>query len=247
MVRNVDYDTRKRAVLAATINQYIKEAVPVASEDIAAEFALSSATIRNIFADLEEAGFLKHPYTSGGRIPTHKGYRYYVDFLISQADLLEDEKERITNEYRREIEKIDELLDKTSEILSTITHYAGIVSFLDWQDRFFFKGVSFILEQPEFKDVSLIQALIKILEDKQRLLAIVNREFKEKVKIYIGEELDCAEINNCALAVSRYSIKNRPQGRLAVLGPMRMEYRHIIPALEYVSEVLTETLSEGFK
>ena len=83
MVRNVDHESRKRAILAATINRYIQDALPVASEDIAKEFALSSATIRNIFAEMEEEGYITHPYTSGGRIPTDKGYRYYVDFLIS--------------------------------------------------------------------------------------------------------------------------------------------------------------------
>ena len=76
MVRNVDYQSRRKEVLACTINRYIKTAAPVASEDIAAEFSLSSATIRNIFADLEKEGFLTHPYTSGGRIPTQNGYRY---------------------------------------------------------------------------------------------------------------------------------------------------------------------------
>ena len=84
MVRVVDSEARKRLVLEAAINKYIREAEPIPSEDIASDFDLSSATIRNIFAELEEEGYLRHPYTSGGRIPTDKGYRYYVDFLISQ-------------------------------------------------------------------------------------------------------------------------------------------------------------------
>lgn len=79
MVRTVDYNSRKKAVLHTAINRYIKNALPVASDEIAQEFDLSSATIRSIFVDLEEAGFLKHPYTSGGRIPTDKGYRYYLE------------------------------------------------------------------------------------------------------------------------------------------------------------------------
>lgn len=137
MVRNVDYESRRKAVLAATINKYIKEAIPVASEDIAQDFDLSSATIRNIFAELEEDEYLTHPYTSGGRIPTNNGYRYYVDFLISQMGLLETEKERIICEYKKEINHLEEALEKTSELISTITHYAGIVSFLEWEDRFF--------------------------------------------------------------------------------------------------------------
>lgn len=249
MVRTVDYETRRRAILQATINKYIQEASPVASEDIASDFDLSSATIRNIFAELEESGYLAHPYTSGGRVPTHKGYRYYVDFLISQMpacrlgrELKELEKESIVKEYESRINRLEDALEKTSEVLSMVTHCAGIVSSLDWQDRFLYKGISFILEQPEFKDSTRIRLLIKIIEDKRRLLNIINQDVKERVRIYIGDELGCSEMDSCALAVSNYYVKNKPQGRLAVLGPMRMEYKHVIPTLEYISEVLTEVL-----
>ena len=244
MVRNVDYETRRRAVLAATINRYIKDALPVSSEDIAKNFDLSSATIRNIFVELEDTGYLTHPYTSGGRIPTDKGYRYYVDSLLSQIELLDEEKECIVKEYERKTRRLEDVLDKTSEIISMVTHYAGICSFLDWKDKFFYKGISFILEQPEFHHIDRIRLLLKIFEEKELLLNIINRDFREKVKIYIGKELDCAEIEECALVISSYCIKSQPKGRIAVLGPKRLEYKHIIPALEFISEVLTETLDK---
>lgn len=242
MVRNVDYESRRRAVLAATIDRYIKDAQPVASEDIAKDFDLSSATIRNIFVELEEAGYLTHPHTSGGRLPTNKGYRYYVDFLTSQMQLLDEEKEHILKGYKSQIKRLEDTLEETSELISAVTHYAGIVSFLEWQDRLFYKGISRILEQPEFRDFEKIRLLLKIVEDKQHLLEIINRDFEGKVKVYIGQELDCPEMENCSLVISGYRINNRPSGRLAVLGPQRMEYNHIIPALEYISDVLTEVL-----
>lgn len=242
MVRTVDYDSRRRAVLAATINRYIKDAEPVASEDITRDFNLSSATIRNIFAELEETGYLTHPHTSSGRVPTDKGYRYYVDFLVSQMDLIEEEKASILKEYKQEINRLEDILEDTSEIISSMTHSAGLVSFLEWQDKFFYRGISFILEQPEFQDLKRMRYLIKVLEEKVHLLSILNRDFSERVKVYIGEELGCPEMDNCALLVSRYQIKNKPLGRIAVLGPMRMEYKHTIPVLEYISEILTETL-----
>ncbi|MFA5115021.1 MAG: DeoR family transcriptional regulator [Candidatus Omnitrophota bacterium] len=244
MVRNTDYESRRRAVLASTINRYIKDATPVASDDIAEEFHLSPATIRNIFSELEENGYITHPYTSGGRIPTNKGYRYYVDFLLSEIELLNEEKDSIVREYRSQIRKLDDVLEKTSEILSGITHYAGIVSFLQWHDRLFYRGISFILEQPEFQDVTRMRLLINMIEGKKSLLDIVNRDFEGKVKVYIGEELGYPEIKNCSLAVSSYSVKKKPSGRVAVLGPMRMQYQHIIPTLHYVSDVLTEALED---
>ncbi len=243
MVRNVDYESRKKSILAVTINRYIQNASAVASEDIAKEFGLSSATIRNIFAEMEEAGYLTHPYTSGGRIPTNKGYRYYVDFLVSEMQLLDAEKESIINGYKRAINRLEDALEETSEVISAITHYTSIVSLLDWQDKFFYRGVSFILEQPEFQDSTRVKLLIKMLEEKRNLLNIINQEFNDKTKIYIGEELGCQEMNNYSLVVARYNLKDKPCGSIAVLGPMRMEYRHIVPALEYVSEVLSEVLN----
>lgn len=242
-MRNTDYNSRRKSILNSAINRYIKNAVPVASEDIAEEFDLSSATIRNIFSELDASGYLKHPYTSGGRVPTDKGYRYYVDFLLQQIELLDDEKKRIMKEYRKKIRRLDDALENTSEVISDITHYAGIVSFLEWQDKIFYRGISRILDQPEFKDIDKIRLLVKLIEDKERLLNIINRDFSGKVKIYIGSELGCPEMDNCSLIVTTYKLKDQPSGRLAVLGPMRMEYNHIIPALEYISDVLTDVLS----
>jgi len=242
MVKNVDYESRRRAVLSAAINKYIRKAGPVASEDIAESFDLSPATIRNIFAELEEAGYLTHPYTSGGKIPTDKGYRYYVDFLNSQIDLLDDEKNKIMREYKKGIRKLEDALEETTEVISETTHYAGIVSFLEWQDRLFYKGLSRILEHPEFKDSQKIRLLISALEEKQHLLEIINRDFNDKVKVYIGHELGCPEMADCSLVVSSYKRKKKTQGKIAVLGPARMEYEHIIPALAYISDVLSDFL-----
>ncbi len=244
MKHNVDYNSRKKSILNSAINRYIKNALPVASDDISEEFDLSSATIRNIFSELEESGYLKHPYTSSGRIPTNKGYRYYVDFLIQQMELMDDEKQRILKDCKRKMHRLDDALENTSEVISEITHYTGIVSFLEWQDRLFYKGISRIIDQPEFKDADKIRLLIKLMEDKSRLLDIVNRDYTGKVKVYIGNELGWPEMESYSLIVTTYKLKNQPYGRLAVLGPMRMEYNHIIPALEYISDVLTNVLRE---
>jgi heat-inducible transcriptional repressor len=70
----------------------------------------------------------------------------------------------------------------------------------------------------------------------------IKSDFDERIKVYIGQELGCPEMENCSLVISSYRINNRLSGRVAVLGPQRMEYNHIIPALEYISDVLTTVL-----
>ena len=242
MTRTIDYDNRRRMVLAETINRYIKNAAPVSSIDIAKDFGLSPATIRNIFSELEGSGYLTHPHTSAGRIPTQKGYRYYVDLLNTEIELLDDEKNCVVRHYQQEAQRLEDALEKTSEVLSMITHYTSIVSFLEWHDKILYKGISLALEQPEFQDMTRIRLLLKLLEEKESLLDIINRDFNEKVRVYIGHETGYEQMDNYSLVVSSYSVKNKPSGRLAVLGPVRMEYKHIIPALEYVSDVLSDVL-----
>lgn len=243
MVRSVDFQSRRKAVLAAAIDRYIQNALPVASDSIADEFDLSSATIRSIFADLEKEGYITHPYTSGGRVPTEKGYRYYVDFLLSQMELFEEEKRRIEDEYHKVIKEIELVLEATSEVISEITRNAAIVYFHDRQDRFFYRGLSQMLEQPEFEDSKRARMLIRFIEDRDRLLELINRSVEDKVSVYIGKELDVPEMDSCSLVVSGFQRNNKPSGRLAVLGPARMRYARVIPAMEYISDMLGEVLS----
>lgn len=243
-MRITDYETRKKDILAAAIDTYVENAIPVSSEALARDYSfdLSSATIRNVLAELEELGFLTHPHTSAGRVPTEKGYRYYVNYLMKEINLLENEKCRIESEYRKSIQELENLLDRTSAVLSDLTHCTGIVSFRDWQDRLFYKGASFMLEQPEFSNLERIRQILRMLEEKQKLTEIINRDLEKKIEIYIGSEIHCQEIDDCALVMSAYKYKNKPSGRIAVLGPKRMKYAKAVSAVEYLSDLITELL-----
>jgi transcriptional regulator of heat shock response len=244
-MRNVDYNERKRKVLSATIDAYIKNADPISSEGLSADFECSSATIRNILAELEEEGYLTHPYTSSGRVPTDKGYRYYVDFLLNQIALLEDEKGYLSKELKKEKRKLEDTLEHTSKLISASAKNASIVSFLDWDDKIFFDGTSFVLDQPEFEDLRRTRKLVKLfLEDKQKLIELVNRNAGDNIKIYIGAELCYPEVEDCSLIVSSYKSHENTKGRIAVLGPKRMEYARYISLLDYFSLLLGELVEE---
>jgi transcriptional regulator of heat shock response len=245
-MRTIDHEVRRREVLAAVIDAYVKNASPVSSETLVRDFKmdLSPATVRNVLAELEELGYLTHPHTSAGRIPTQSGYRYFVNNLMGEIGLIEAEKYRIESDYHRNIGELEQILDETSRLISEMTHYAGIVSFSDWQHRIFYKGTSFMLEQPEFRDLSKIRHLLAVLEEKEQLLGIINRDLKERIAIYIGSEIACSEIDDCSLIVSSYKVKDRPSGRLAVLGPIRMQYGKTVSTLEYLSEQLSAMLKD---
>src|SRR3989338_11285351 len=94
VAKQADYQIRKDRVLAIVVDEYVKNVSPVGSQLLVERYRLdlSPATVRNILAELEEEGFLMHPHTSAGRIPTQRGYRYYVDHLIEEIQLLNEEK-----------------------------------------------------------------------------------------------------------------------------------------------------------
>jgi len=118
-------DDRKLRILQAIIDDYIHSAEPVGSRTIAKkhELGLSSATIRNEMADLEDMGFLEQPYTSAGRVPSDKGYRLYVDQLMQIDELSETDAEKIRNAMDIKINELSQLIRNASVVMSKFTKY----------------------------------------------------------------------------------------------------------------------------
>ena len=243
--RRVDYyQERKDLVLGIVVNEYIKTIGPVSSGFIAQGYHMdiSPATIRNILAELEQEGYLTHPHTSAGRIPTQLGYRYYVDHLMHEIQLLGDEKERIKAAYQKEVKDLEFLLEKTSQVISDFTQYTSIISVDGWNDKIFCKGTSYVVGYPEVQDFSKIRDILRALEEKENILSIINRDLERNINIFIGHELAYSEMNNCSLAVSRYQSEHGPSGRIALLGPTCMNYERVVSTLEYFSQLMSEVL-----
>jgi heat-inducible transcriptional repressor len=120
---------RQRLILNAIIDNYIHSAEPVGSRTISKreDIGFSSATIRNEMADLEELGYLEQPHTSAGRVPSTKGYRFYVDNLIQPQHLTEQELSNIKNVFAERINHMEQVIESTASILSQVTNYTAIV------------------------------------------------------------------------------------------------------------------------
>jgi len=122
-------EERARRVLAAIVRDYIHGGEPVGSNVIARrpEVDVSSATVRGVMADLEEMGYLEKPHTSSGRIPTSRGYRYYVDTLLRVKPPLPEEREQIERRAH-EATQLETLMANASRVLHSLTHHAGVVA-----------------------------------------------------------------------------------------------------------------------
>ncbi|MBO4556669.1 MAG: heat-inducible transcription repressor HrcA [Elusimicrobiales bacterium] len=131
-----DARNRKEKILNWVVFNYVNTGRPVSSDIITKEggFNVSSATIRNVLKELEEEGFLFQPHTSGGRIPTDKGYRAYVDNVSRMQRMASQEKERLEREYERRIEQLDGFLKHTSRMLSEMSQCAGFVMSADTEN-----------------------------------------------------------------------------------------------------------------
>ena len=122
-------DERTRRVLAAIVRDYIQGGEPVGSHAIARrpDVDVSSATVRSVMADLEEMGYLEKPHTSAGRVPTTRGYRYYVDALLRVKPPLPEEREQIERRAH-EATQLDALMTNASRVLHSLTKHAGVVA-----------------------------------------------------------------------------------------------------------------------
>ncbi len=122
-------DERKKKVLQAIVEEYVNTAEPVSSNLLTQKDELnnySSATIRNEMADLEKAGYLEKTHTSSGRIPSEKGYRYYVDELLRDDNISLEEIKYISDKLETKVNEIEDLTKIATSTLSEITHYTTL-------------------------------------------------------------------------------------------------------------------------
>jgi heat-inducible transcriptional repressor len=219
---------RTLQILSALIQDFVETGNPVASKKLltSGEFNISSATIRNEFALLEEIGFIRSPHISAGKIPTEKGYRFFVDELIEGDQKSVNE---LQNVFKKHIETYQ--LEKTKETISDslriMSQISGNVAFASINnDRTFYLGLSNVLRAPEFMaNPEKAAQVIEVLEGRDKFQAMLQQiDIEEgQVKIFIGNENILEEVNSCAMIVAPLKTK-WAEGHIGILGPMRMRY-----------------------
>ena len=338
----MDLDARKQKILQAIIQDYISSAEPVGSRTIARKYDLgvSAATIRNEMFDLEMMGYLEQPHTSAGRIPSLKGYRFYVDCLLEPTKITDAEKQFVCAWFQDKVSSVDQIFQSTAKVLARITHNVTLVMasqrlnsklkyirFLPLDERraimivvtdtgqvenclyprpagaslddlniiaqrltnylagmamdhidektieafhetivddvelyrlafrsmgqalhkgqqFYKGGTMELLNKPEFKDVDKAKSLFTMLEEQDVVANILHDEGEgEAVTVRIGEEAKLSPINDCSIIEATFTDHDVVLGKLAVLGPARMEYAKIIGLLDFMKQNVTHMLA----
>lgn len=235
---------RKEEVLELIIDQYIDSAEPVGSRQISRKLGLSSATIRNVMSDLEEEGYITHPHTSAGRIPTDKGYRYYITALMHRRNLTHNVVKMVEAQYKHRVATLEDVLEKTSHLISSLTNYVGITMVPD-VEKVYLDGASHLIEQPEFHDLSKLHNVFKCLEDRVSILKLLcDGQEDERLTIHIGKENRTSSLSDCSIVTRGYKIKGKKSGKLGVIGPKRMVYERVIPMVEYLADTVSNILCD---
>jgi len=228
----VTLSERKELLLKLVIENFVKTADPVGSAFLAdrSQLGLSGATLRNELRELEEAGYLTHPHTSAGRIPTEQGYQYYIDHLM-----------QIIPVHKAVKESLDDLAQKSQDTVKKIkfiakyiglhAHLAVIVG-LD-EDSLYYTGLTNLFAQPEFRDYAQamnVSAVFDHLED--RVVDLIRYARGSQPKILLGQG------NPLGHACGSVIISCATRGFFAVTGPMRMEYGKMVGILSYVQKLI---------
>ena len=139
-----DLDTRAREVLREIIMQHVATGEAISSRSLAkcGRFQLSPASLRNVMADLEDLGYLQHPHTSAGRVPTDRGYRFFIDNLMRSRTLSQREREMIDDQVSHANE-IDEVLHLASRVLSRLSDQVGVI-FMPTLLQFTIRSMDFV-------------------------------------------------------------------------------------------------------
>jgi len=333
---------REREVLRAVIHEYIATGDPVGSSQLVRkpEFDVSAATMRNVMADLEELGYIEKPHTSAGRVPTDRGYRFYVDSLLKLREPGPLQREMIEHGISRE-GSTEETFQDASKVLHFITRHAGVVltprpsatvfhriefvrlredrvlailvgqngqvqnklltlefaitseelvraanylnellrevpledirsrilAQMDQErslydalmakalklgfaatdihptERVLIEGAGSFLEAPEFADIDRMRALFRALEEKDKLLQLLDRVQRAgEMQIFIGAESEFSSAGEVSVIASPYGAQERLLGTVGVIGPTRMNYRRVIPLVRLTAQVLSRVL-----
>jgi heat-inducible transcriptional repressor len=336
---------REKEVLRAVVQEYITTGGPVGSQQLTrkAEFDVSSATMRNVLADLEELGFLEKPHTSAGRVPTDRGYRFYVDTLVKLRDPTPRDRELIHAGLVLD-SNLEDILSEASRVLHSLTRHAGVVltprpdaavfqriefvrlredrvlailvgqngqvhnkaltvdfpltsdelikasnylsellcevpleearerirvemdqeqalynaltakalrlgaaaTDLQTPERVLIEGTGSFLEQPEFADVERMRALFRALDEKHKLLHLLDRVQRTKeMHVFIGAESEFSAAGDVSVIASPYGSHEQVLGTVGVIGPTRMDYRRVIPLVNFTAQVLSRVLEKA--
>lgn len=229
---------RQTQLLKMIVEEYANTSTPVGSKSLvqSQQLEVSSATIRNEMANMITNGYLEQPHTSAGRIPTTLGFRYYIDNLLEEVPLPVLQEVAIKQKLWQERHEVSRLFRQVVLGLSELTKHLTVLVSKDGETAH--AGSSYILDHPEFHDIDVTKKVLSLLDDSASLEKIFSMPAEEKeVHVLVGQETQMENFDPCAVVFSPFDT-GKKKGFLAVVGPNRINYPEVIPAVKYFTSIL---------
>jgi heat-inducible transcriptional repressor len=230
---------RQQQILRSIVEQYAEVASPVGSSLLAKLYGVSSATIRAEMAELERLGFIMQPHTSAGRVPTDRGYRFYVNSLAEEKEVLPvaARAERALNARVQDAGMPERTIRNAVDTLVELTHNLGIATI---GNQLYMSGLGNLFGQPEFIQPGQVQQVAQLLDNLEPWL----REAapNEPLNVYIGRENPIGRTAGCSLIISRFQSPYSDNSYIGVLGPTRQNYRDVTNLVRRTGQTLEEVL-----
>ena len=242
---------RQEALLRAIITDYTVSAKPVSSGQLAErkDLDVSPATVRNDMAVLEEAGFLQQPYTSAGRIPTEKAWRWYVQQIDEGNKVNRKNQERLQTVAHTHRDSEQDMLRQLAKTLADVADETIIIAF--GKTDTYYTGLSNLFQQPEFEDVDELQNLSRVVDHLDVVMARLFERIRGDVQILVGTENPISP--QCGTLLVRYDLPRRQAGSvgpeqrsglIGILGPLRQDYSGHMALLRFTQSLLN-TVEHG--
>jgi heat-inducible transcriptional repressor len=233
---------RQIKLLGTIIEQYAEVAAPVGSVTLAKLFGVSSATIRSEMVKLEDLGYIRQPHTSAGRIPTDKGYRFYVNLLTETRDdeatpQFDRSARAIDARVAGHVDRTDRAIRSAVDSLVDLTHNLGLATI---GDQLYISGMGNLFAQPEFASTEHVQQIARLLDNLEPWLREASPN--EPLNVYIGAENPIGKSSGASLIISRFRSPYSDRSYIGVLGPTRQDYARVMRLVRHTGAMLEEVL-----
>lgn len=236
-----DLTQRQIEILKSLIEEYIETAEPVGSETLEKKHSLSAspATIRNEMVKLTDYGYLKKTHISSGRVPTAAAMKFYVKQLMKEKELSVAEEVGVK-------EKVWDVRDKEREFLKGITrelaNKTGVVALAATDaGEVFISGFANLLRLPEFFDIDVTSTLLSAIDEFESIRELCERFAEDdEIQVLVGEDLGPSLVGPYGFVFRRYNTPGKTSGEIGVIGPTRLNYTYVVPAVRYFGDLIEE-------
>jgi heat-inducible transcriptional repressor len=230
---------RQELILRLVVDAYLASGTPVPSKALVGrqEIECGASTVRAELAALEAAGYLTHPHTSAGRVPTELGYRRHVDLMMAGGGPSVDAAVEL--ELSRLRRQIDEAMRETTTALAQVTDLVALVT-APLGETLYMHGVSRLLSAEHLADLPHVDELMDALEGQVVVLGALRSALEERsVFLWIGGENPRPELRSVSVVGANYGLGHRNLGAVGVVGPLRMDYATAIASVRGAAHELS--------